>query len=877
MANPEALIHKICSQVNKWSLVHPEYEQDSPRYWRWRFFVIFLFASLIAGSLFFVPLLALAFKQNLWELATLELAVFLCAWALLPLAHHLKFKTIAICGVAMSYIIGIAITVTLSPLSGGPFWLFASAVLAGALLGIQAAVNALAINVIIIVGIGWLISDGWYGQAHPFLVSPERGVIMALSFIFLNSVMSITVAVLMKYVEQTYRRQKETRESLLRERGHLMSVRDALENEVTARNSAQIEFMRSEERLKALINSLPEAVYFKDLKLHNIIVNSAYEDLFERHASEIAGKRDDEFMPPALARQRQESDLTTLNSKSSSRFIEYLKSVGGRERLLDTTKTPFKNYCGQAAGIIGVSRIIAGRQTEEQELLIPVEHYLELIERLSEGLMIVSNDPLKIAYASDSLSRIMGFEARELQSLTTEQARELVHPKDQASFFQRLEAVHGGQSFPSHFEARLLHKDDSILWMKILFARVSYRGSARILVSLLDITESKKLEHRLQQAQKMEIVGKLASGIAHDFNNILGVIIGYSELMDMFDLGEDDRVRNNLQEVLNAAYRGRDLIKQILNFSRQKDTEKRPLLLAPLIRESVKFLRASLPSTIEIHQRFEAEQGAILADATQIFQVLMNLCTNAAQSMSDRPGILKIGLTMKSLSSREELKRWDLPPGEYLKLSVSDTGTGMSPEVAMRVFEPFFTTKRAGEGAGLGLAVVNAIVKNHGGAVIVESHPGKGTTFHVCLPSISSDADFDQIQRDRNPLEGSERVLFVDDETALANYAKDALSTFGYDVVSVTSSPEALRLFHEDPVNFDIVVTDLTMPHLTGITLAREILKLRPDTPIVLCSGKGDSLEWEQIKDLGVRQFISKPFDITALSNVIRKALADES
>ncbi len=872
-----AIINKICRHMNRWVPASVEYERNSPRYWRKRFFTIFMFCTLIACALFFVPVLGLAFKQNLWGLVGLDLAAYACAWSLLPLSCRLRFEVVAVFSVLLAYTLGGAITAMLGPLSGGPIWLFAAAVLAGALLGVDAAIGALALNALMLAAIGWFISQGWYGHSHPFLVSPERGVAAALSFVFLNGVTAVSVAALMDYVEEAYHREKEATSLLRRERGHLNLTREMLKNEIAARHSIQTEFMTADERLRALLNSIPEAVCFKDVKFHNLIVNKAFEILFNRNTSEIVGKGDEEFMVPEFARRRVESDRMTLYSGMTSRFIEHHTDLDGRVRLLDTTKTAFTDPLGRSAGIIGVSRVMAGRLPEEQKLLISIEHYLELVERLCDGAIVLRDNPSQITYATPRIDRIIGFEAGELMSFNAERIHELIHPKDRSSFFQRLETGGAEQRSWAPFEVRFFHKNDSIVWMKVFFSRICHCGRASTIIGFSDVTETRKTETRLQQEQKLEIVGKLASGIAHDFNNVLGVIIGYSELMDMFDLRENDHLRSNLQEILAAAYRGKDLVRQILNFSRPTEHEKKPLLVSPLIKETVKFLRASFPATIEIRPKIETEKGTVLADTTQLFQVLMNLCVNAAQAMSGGPGVLEIGLCEEKLVSREKLVKWDLPQGDYLKLTVSDTGTGIGPEVASHIFEPYFTTKKLGQGSGLGLSVVNAIVRNHGGAIIVDNHVGRGTVFKVCLPRIPYESSINQQEESHKAYRGDERVLFVDDEAPLAEFAQDALSSLGYDVVAVTSSEEALRLFCEDPDNFDVVIADITMPRQTGITLASKIQQIRPDTPIVLCSGYKNGMAWEQIKDLGVREFISKPFGVTALSKAVRKALARKS
>ncbi|MEI7638607.1 MAG: PAS domain S-box protein, partial [Syntrophus sp. (in: bacteria)] len=382
--------------------------------------------------------------------------------------------------------------------------------------------------------------------------------------------------------------------------------------------------------------------------------------------------------------------------------------------------------------------------------------------------------------------------------------------------------------------------------------------------------ERHSMEKQLFQAQKMEAIGTLAGGIAHDFNNILGAIIGYTELA--VDEDRQDRRIHDLQEVLKGAERAGNLVKQILSFSRQDNQEKKPLDIKILLKEAIKFLRASIPSTIEIHQHITADTCNILADPTQIYQVVMNLVTNAAYAMKKTGGVLKIELSVITLAAGEIVHHPDLRPGPYVKLSVGDTGYGIDQAHINRIFDPFFTTKDKGEGTGLGLSVVYGIVKSHDGVVNVYSEPGKGATFNVYLPGIAHSGVMsgDMVK----PLVGgTERILFVDDEHALVNMGRQMLSSLGYDVTGVTSSTEALVLLRSEPARFDLVITDMTMPKMTGIDLSREIMKIRPDIPIILCSGLSEPDTEDQAKLLGIRAYCLKPLTKRHLSRAIRESL----
>jgi two-component system cell cycle sensor histidine kinase/response regulator CckA len=386
-----------------------------------------------------------------------------------------------------------------------------------------------------------------------------------------------------------------------------------------------------------------------------------------------------------------------------------------------------------------------------------------------------------------------------------------------------------------------------------------------------DITEQTLLESRLRQAQKMEAIGTLAGGIAHDFNNILAGIMGYAELLKL-ENSDQSSITDRLNEILKATRRAKDMVRQILAFSRKDKQARIPIQVSPIVKEALKMLRNALPSTIEISQYIDNGIGIVEADATQIHQVLMNLSTNAAHAMREKGGILDISLTNVEVNADEAARHPDLRQGPYVRLNVSDTGKGMSNEVMERIFEPYFTTKEKGVGTGLGLAVTHGIVKNHGGAITLESKPGKGSTFNVYIPRIEKEVTPKTEATEVLP-GGSERILFVDDEQVLVNIGKEMLERLGYEVTARTSSIEALELFRVKPDQFDLVITDMTMPNMTGEKLAKEIMGIRADIPIILCTGYSEHIGRESAEKMGIRGFVMKPFSMNELANVIRKGI----
>jgi PAS domain S-box-containing protein len=398
--------------------------------------------------------------------------------------------------------------------------------------------------------------------------------------------------------------------------------------------------------------------------------------------------------------------------------------------------------------------------------------------------------------------------------------------------------------------------------------------SGRFATIFADVTNRKRLESQLQQAQKMEAIGTLAGGIAHDFNNILFPIIGYTE-MTLDRLEEGSREKKNLEEVLSGAHRARDLVAQILTFSRQGDREVKPLRIQLVVKEVVKLLRSTMPATIDIRERVENNGRPVLADPTQVHQIIMNLCTNAYHAMRESGGLLEIGLKEVSFEPGNLPAESRLGPGSYQLLTVSDTGGGMDAATLHQIFDPYFTTKGKGEGTGLGLSVVHGIVKTYGGDIQVASCPGEGSTFHVYLPAVDRIAESPTVD-DNPPVGGRERILVVDDEAPLRRMLNRMLASLGYDVTCCRSGREALDTFLGGPDRIDLVITDMTMPQMTGIQLTRELLDVRPDLPIILCTGFSALISEESAAAIGIRKLVMKPVVRREMAEAIRGVLDGE-
>ncbi len=531
---------------------------------------------------------------------------------------------------------------------------------------------------------------------------------------------------------------------------------------------------------------------------------------------------------------------------------------------------------------IAITRVLEKRdmnlkQRQNEEALRQSEEKFKTIANYTVDWESWFGPDGKYIWVNPAVKRITGYTAEEVVAMP-DFINILIAEEDRESVSRQFKRALT-ETWGENFEIRCIHKNGSLFWLSVSWqpvydARGSFLG---IRTSGRDITAAKQaaeerhnLEKQLFQAQKMEAMGALAGGIAHDFNNILSGIMGYAELTET---EPDESIRkSNIQHILSATERARNLVRQILAFSHRVEQGKKPIELQSAVREALKLLRATIPSNIAMHQNMQDKPITILGDYTQVHQVIMNLCTNAAHAIGAKGGRIDIILAEEKLftdpASAESEK-----PGHFARLSISDSGTGIAPAIIDRIFDPFFTTKKIGEGTGLGLSVVYGIIKNHDGSIRVESIPGKGTTFHIWLPCLKDQEAADAAVPPRPAPGGSESIMVVDDEEDLVDLMRQILSDLGYRVTACASSLDALKTFEADPDNFDLVITDMTMPAMTGSELAQQILKHRPGQRIILCTGHSSFIDAEKAADIGIRTFLLKPVTRRDLAATVRKVL----
>ena len=667
------------------------------------------------------------------------------------------------------------------------------------------------------------------------------------------------------------------------ERENLLATANRrLEEEIVERMGVEASLRQSEERFRSLHDNLPLGVFRVTPGGRLVSVNPAFTAILG-----YPGR--DALHDISVTRFYLDPNQRSVYMERLERdgrvdgFETQMRRKDGVIIWVSIDGTRVTDDQGRFVLIDGIITDITARKTAELALRESQQRVREAFELSQDVLFKYMLDSRDIVYVSPAVEAVSGFSADDLRRMGIDGFLERVHPDDRQTIVSRglaARALPPDQAGRFGLTYRFRVKDGTYRWIanrhQVLYEAgqpVAVVGNAR------DVTEERRLaeervllERQLQQAQKMEAIGTLAGGIAHDFNNILGGILGFTELAQI-QAAADSAVQRSLSRVLEASLRAKELVQQILQFSRQTEPRFLPVCVAGVVVEALKLLRASLPSHIEIRQDIQAREEKVMADATQLHQVVMNLCANAAYAMRETGGEITVSLAVADPGQPLQCRGQDLAPGRYLHLRVADTGLGMSATVLDRIFDPYFTTKPAAEGTGLGLSVVIGIVRASRGGMQVKSAPGAGTVLDVYLPY--TEAAGEASTGDQRPPVGTERVLFVDDEIFFVDLAAESLGGLGYRVTALRQSPEALERFRQAPQQFDLLITDQTMPRMSGLQLAQQIHALRPDLPIILCTGFSEAVSPESASRAGVGRVLAKPVSRKDLARAIREVLDD--
>jgi two-component system cell cycle sensor histidine kinase/response regulator CckA len=646
--------------------------------------------------------------------------------------------------------------------------------------------------------------------------------------------------------------------------------------DITARRQAEQALRDSEERFSKAFRAVPDAVFITEFETGRVVdANEGCLKTYGYSRADCIGRRTEELGVWADLQDR-------------TRLLEALRAGGGTARNLEVTGRTREGGIVNVliscetielhgrAHLVTIAHDITERKRAEQALRDSEMKFVKAF-RASPGAIGISDlETMKFVEVNDGYCGMFGYTREEMVGSTGLELGLWANLDERTRFVDQFQAR--GKVDDMEMVGR--RRDGTLINCVLRAEKLELGGRSHIVSALNDITARRRsetqraaLEAQLRQTQKLDALGQLAGGIAHDFNNILTGISAYTELA-LLDADRPDDVRSHLAQVRRASERATDLVRQILTFSRQTPQERKPTRLHVVLREALKLLRSSIPKSITIVDQLDPLAPVVLADPSQIHQVVMNLCTNAAHAMRDRPGRLTVKLGTLRVDASGTVENVQLEPGTYARITVSDTGHGMDEATLGRIFEPFFTTKGPGEGTGLGLSVVHGIVEDHDGVISVRSKPGEGTSFELCFPEHSAVVTSELESNAELPRGNAERILFLDDESTISAAAAQLLKIIGYRVTAFTDPRQAWAAFDAAPLDFDIVVTDLTMPHLTGLEITRRVLAKRPDIPVLIATGQ--SVPWtpESIRSLGVRGLIAKPLTVAKLARTLRDALS---
>lgn len=675
-----------------------------------------------------------------------------------------------------------------------------------------------------------------------------------------------------------------------------------LKRYLAERELAERTVLEEKELLLVTLESISDAVIATDRAGRVLLVNSAAEALVGVTQKDTSGRQVRELykiIDEKTGKQYVSPVDYVLNTGQAYQLSNHTLLIAGdgSRRFIEQSAAPIRDKLGDVLGVVLVIRDVTARKQSENALRESEEKYRTIIENMEEGYYevgLLGN----MALFNDSLTKILGYSSGDLTGMNYQQ---FVEDSSRRPIQAAFDQVYKTNNSTRVTDLRILKKDGSLGSVDCSISLVTdHEGNPTGFRGILrDMTERKRLEEQVRQSAKMEAIGTLAGGIAHDFNNILFVIMGYCELaLDSALL--DSRLRSHLEPILAAAKRAKDLVDQILTFSRKADQQRRVVKTGPIVKETLKFLRASIPSTVEIRARLAADVDTIMADPTQFHQVLMNLCSNAAHAMREGGGVLEVSLDNRrrhmsgdspAMNDMEQFEPfwinadWTRQVGgdspsmnddaaTCLVLTVSDTGHGMPPDVLERVFDPYFTTKAKGQGTGLGLSVVHGIVESLSGHIDVSSEVGKGTTFHVYLPIVHKEETLHIEERPCVVSAAGEHILLVDDEESIVKMSTEMLQEMGYRVSGESDSLKALARFSSDPGQFDLVITDMTMPKLTGTELTEKLRTVRPDIPVILCTGFSGLVSEADAEAVGLAAMIMKPVSKSQFSETIRSVLS---
>lgn len=649
-------------------------------------------------------------------------------------------------------------------------------------------------------------------------------------------------------------------------------LRTAVTDQTATLTQLNKELFENKEKFRQVVESIKEVFWIVSPDWQKVFyVSPAFETLWGISAESLY--KNPTSWIDAVVDEDKKPVLDYIEAKSRGDFgtIEFpLYRIVGKNntvRWISAKGFAIEGPHGAAEKIVGITEDITSKKEAEDVLKASEERLRILYDEATDGIGLADAETGLLVDCNRTLAELVERDKSELIG----KPQSILHPvQEHRNGFSVAFQQHRDGRTEHTLPSQLITKTGKRIDVEIKASLFHLKGRNLLLGLFRDISNRKKLENQLHQAQKMQSIGTLAGGIAHDFNNILSSVLGFTELA-LAEVEKGTSIEENLQEVYTAGKRAKELVRQILAFARQTADEVKPIEVNAIAKEVIKFIRSSIPATIEIQQHISST-SSIMGNPVQVHQILMNLLTNAAQAMEENGGILHVNLKDVVIDSNRTEPSLELEAGNYIELKVSDTGVGIAPEIIGSIFEPYFTTKGMGEGTGMGLAVVQGLVESYSGKITVETTLGKGSTFTIYFPVAPERSNHRPYESMDLP-NGLESILFIDDEAPIVRVGTRILANLGYSVISKTDSAEALELFRSNPDDFDLIITDMTMPGMTGDVLAEKMMAIRPNIPVILCTGYNKKMSDERAKEIGIKAFAYKPISKSELAFTVRRAL----